>query len=542
MVAALLLVSAVPFILVGSGAWFVFRRLAIEQTLSLHRTAAQAHATAIDGYLAEQLHSLDLIARTNSLVALRDPLKLRQVFEAVAEVHEDVITDLGVIDRDGRHLAYVGPFDLMDRDYSQSEWFQTVMAQGSIVSDVFLGFRELPHSVVAVRHPSPEGWWILRATLDNRRLYDLVRSLEVGAEGDVFVVNREGLYQTPSRAGEVLGQSGLTNLAEHAQIREQRLESDGKPLRRVTTWINDGHWLLVVQQPEEEILAPVNRAVMEGGLIAAMTLLLVGVATVLLTSGLIHRVERADRDRDVMYADLLRSAKLASLGEMASGLAHEINNPLAIISAEQTNLSDALEDTGLASEARASLAKSIERCKRQVARCGEITAKMLQFGRKTETVLQATQVEPVLREIGLLLERRARANNATLHLAIEPDLPEVWLDANELEQVLVNLVNNALDALQPGGTITISARSAGSHLLIEVKDDGSGIRPEDLDRIFQPFFTTKPVGKGTGLGLAVVYGIVKGWGGTIHAESAVDQGTTMSIKVLRAREQQTKGA
>ncbi len=541
-VAALLLVSAVPFIVVGSGAWFVFRKLAIEQTLSLHRAVARTHAAAIDGYLSEQLHTLEMIARTNSPEDLRDPVRLRAVFEAVTEVHEGVFSDLGVIDQDGRHLAYVGPFDLMERDYSQAEWFQTVMAQGSTVSDVFLGFRQLPHSVIAVRQPSPEGWWILRATLDNRRLHDLVRSLEVGSGGDVFVVNREGAYQTPSRDGEVLGPSSLSDLAVHAEVREQRVPVAGRTLRQVTTWINADHWLLVAQQPEEEILAPVSRAVVEGGLMAALALLLVGVATILLTSGLIRRMEQADRERDLMYGDLLRSAKLASLGEMATGLAHEINNPLAIISAEQTNLSDEVRELELLADVRQTLTQSIERCKRQVTRCGEITAKMLQFGRKTETVLQATDVEPVLKEIGLLLERRARAHNAILRLQVQPGLPPAWLDSNELEQVLANLVNNALDAMGKGGTVTVSARLEGSSILLQVEDTGSGIRPEELDRIFQPFFTTKPVGQGTGLGLAVVYGIVRGWGGTIHPVSVVGRGTTMSIRVPLAGERQTAGA
>jgi two-component system NtrC family sensor kinase len=541
-VAALLAVSAVPFVLVGSGAWFVFRELAIEQTLASHRTMARAHATAIDVYLSEQLHTLEMIARTNSLAELRDPANLRAVFEAVGEVHREVFTDLGVISQDGRHLAYVGPFDLMERDYSQAEWFQTVMARGSIVSDVFLGFRQAPHSVIAVRATSPQGWWILRATLDNRRLYELVRSLEVGSGGDAFIVNRAGAYQTPSRTGEVLGQSTFVDPPVHPAVRDQRVRFGDQTVRQVTTWINSDHWLLVVQQPEEEILAPVSRAVVEGGLIAAVALVLVGVATLLLTSGLIRRVETADQERDLMYGDLLRSAKLASLGEMATGLAHEINNPLAVISAEQTNLADELQDLDLPPGSRETLSQSIARCRRQVTRCGEITAKMLQFGRKTETVLQATRMEPVLREIGRLLERRARTHNVELSLKVDPGLPPAWLDANELEQVLANLVNNSLDALSRGGTIAISARQEGGKALLQVKDDGSGIAPLDLERIFQPFFTTKPVGQGTGLGLAVVYGIVRGWGGTIDVESVPGRGTTMSIRVPLATEEQMTGA
>jgi two-component system, NtrC family, sensor kinase len=536
--AALLVVSAVPFVLLGTGAWFVFRGVAIEQTLGLHRTMARAHAAAIDLYLLEKLHSLEVMARAHTVEELRQPERLREIFDAMAGVHQQGFVDLGVIDQEGRHLAYVGPFDLMDRTYDEAEWFQSVMTRGSMVSDVFLGHRQAPHTVIAVRQRSPDGWWVLRATLDNRSLYGLVRSLEVGATGDVFLVNREGLFQTPPRVGAVLGLSPLVDPPFHPEVRDQRVRTAEGSMRRVTTWLNDGQWLLVVQQPEREILAPVSRAVAEGAVVVAMAVILVFVATIVITSRLIRRVELADQQRDLMYGDLLRSAKLASLGEMATGLAHEINNPLATISAEQTNLGDEVAELDLPAGVRETLEEAIQRCKRQVERCGNITAKMLQFGRKTDTALRATDVEPVLREIGQLLERRARNSNVALILNVAPRLPPAWLDANELEQVLANLVNNAVDAMDGGGTVTVSARKEGSHILLQVADDGSGIEPENLARIFQPFFTTKPVGQGTGLGLAVVYGIVQGWGGTIQAESKPGVGTTMSIRIPLAADRE----
>jgi two-component system, NtrC family, sensor kinase len=153
--AALLLVSAVPFLLLGAGAWFVFRGVAIEQTLGLHRTMARAHAAAIDLYLLEKLHSLEVIARAHTVEELRQPERLREIFDAMAGVHQHGFVDLGVIDQEGRHLAYVGPFDLMDRTYHDAEWFQAVMTRGSMVSDVFLGHRQAPHTVIAVRQPIP---------------------------------------------------------------------------------------------------------------------------------------------------------------------------------------------------------------------------------------------------------------------------------------------------------------------------------------------------------------------------------------------------
>jgi len=529
--AALVLVSAVPFLLLGGGAWIVLRDLAIERTLTLHRTILRAHASAVDRYLAEQVRTLETITRTIPLAELRRPDGLGRVFAALAEVHGDAFVDLGVIDAAGRHLAYVGPYDLLDRRYADAAWFRDVAARASIVSDVFLGFRQVPHSVIAVRHQDATGWWILRATLDSRRLDALVRSIRVGERGDVFVVNRDGVYQTPPRDGAVLGQSPLGAADLGRDLPDRRVASPQGPLRQVATGLNDGRWMLVVQQPEREILAPVTRALALGTAFGAAALVLALLTIVPVAGDLTRRIEHANRERDRMYADLLRSAKLASLGELATGLAHEINNPLQTIGAEQTNLGDLAAAAPLPDDVRAALQRSVERCRRQVARCAGITAKMLQFGRNTGTRLQSVRLEPPLREIVELLERRARLRDIALRLEIAPVLPAAWLDGNELEQVLVNLVNNAFDAMPRGGTVTIAAAAGDGAVVLTVRDEGCGIPEQDLDAVFQPFFTTKPPGEGTGLGLSVAYGLVRGWGGTIHAESAPGHGTTMVIRL-----------
>jgi two-component system NtrC family sensor kinase len=530
MVVGLLVVSALPFVVIGGGAWLVFRNLAIQEALTLYRNVSRAHAAAVDAYLSEQLRTVEMIARTHSLAELRDPRILRQVFETVAEVQGNSFVDLGVISQEGRHLAYVGPYDLMGRDYSEADWFRTVMSDGVAVSDVFMGFRQSPHSIIAVRRSSAEGYWILRATLDNQSLYALVRSLAVGKSGDVFIVNREGVYQTPPRSGDVLTESGVTP-SPSQEVREERVETPAGAVRQVSTWLGEGHWLLVVRQPEAEILTPVARAVGNGALIALFALLLIFIATLFVTSRLIRQIDTADRERDLMYGDLLRSAKLASLGEMATGLAHEINNPLAVMSAEHTNLADELAGLDMPDPTRTALDRSVQRLRRQVTRCGDITGKMLQFGRDTGTTLAATAVGPVISEVGGLVARRAQTAGVVIEVEVEPDLPAAWLDANELEQVLLNLVNNSLDAVSPGGSVRLSATQEAGEIILRVSDDGCGIPPENLDRIFQPFFTTKPVGQGTGLGLAVVYGIVGGWGATVDVQSEPGAGTTVSIRV-----------
>jgi two-component system NtrC family sensor kinase len=289
--------------------------------------------------------------------------------------------------------------------------------------------------------------------------------------------------------------------------------------------------MLVVQQHESEIMAPLHRASIWGGLVLLLSVVLIVVTTFVATRHLVDRIAVANEERDRMSRDLLRSAKLASLGELSTGLAHEINNPLAIIGTEMTNIRDIESMRDGEDPCRDEILESVERCSRQVTRCSAITSKMLQFGREGVSLRQPTDIGPKLVEITELMRKQAQVRNVDLDLVVEPDLPAVDLDPTELQQVIVNLINNSLYAIDGGGLIVIRASVEGDEVVVSVHDTGSGIAPEDLDRVFQPFFSTKPVGKGTGLGLSVCFGIVRGWGGTIEAGSRPGEGTTMTIRL-----------
>ncbi len=539
LVAVLLLVSLLPLGLVGLGAWRVFGRQLAARSLELQRATVSNHAATLDLYLRERLHALELLARTHGVKDLSDPARLRRLYAQVSATYGEAFVDLGVIGAQGDHLAYVGPYDLEDRNYAAAPWFRDTMVQGSHVSDVFLGYRQVPHCVMAVKRQEGDQAWILRATINSDRFAQLVRTGQLGATGDAFLINREGVYQTPPRLGQVLEPSSLGAPAPHRGVREERVRVNGAVMLRVTTWIGSAPWLLVVQQDEAEIQAPVRQALTWGLLLLGLAVALIVVTTVLATGYLTNQIDRANAERERLAGDLLRSAKLASLGEMSTGLAHEINNPLAIISAEQTNLSDLLRELPPAAPARGEMLEAVARCQRQITRCSGITAKMLQFGRAGEARSELTPIGPRLQEIVQLLHKQAEVRNVALELDVAPDLPRLLLDPTELQQVLVNLINNSLYALDGGGRILISAKRAGDQVQVAVKDNGTGIAPADLERIFQPFFTTKPVGQGTGMGLAVCYGIVQRWGGTITAASELGSGTVMTLHLPAPRDERT---
>lgn len=525
----LLFVSITPLVVMGVGSGLVFGSMLEDKSLELQNSTVRTHATTIDLYLAERVRALDLASRLYRPEDLADEANLHRLFEQIQESHDKSLVDLGVIDAKGRHLAYVGPYDLRAKNYAASPWFTTAMANGSYISDVFLGYRKVPHCVIAIRRDDGTRRWILRATINSRQLDQLVASESSGNGPTAFLVNREGLFQTSPVVGAVLDPSGLGQPELHQGVRSSRVVLDGKEFVQVTAWVNDGLWMLVVRQSAEEIRAPVRRALQKGAIFTSLAVVLLVITTVGATRHLSKKIDRANEQRGKLSRELIRSSKLASVGELATGLAHEINNPLAIISSERTNMVDCIETLPLSDDQRQELLESVARIRRQVDRCAGITARMLKFGRNTETRPRRTQLQAPIEEVARMLRNQASVRNVEIRTRVDEDLPQVVTDSTELEQVLVNLVNNAMHAMPKGGAVNIEARGVGAEVHVAVRDTGQGIPPENLERVFEPFFTTKPVGEGTGLGLSVCYGIVRGWGGQIQIESEVGAGTTVTI-------------
>lgn len=239
-----------------------------------------------------------------------------------------------------------------------------------------------------------------------------------------------------------------------------------------------------------------------------------------------------DRERELreMALRLLQSQKLASIGELSSGIAHEINNPLAIITQELDLVRELTGDGPCPDEAELAEARdSLREIASQVDRCRQITHKLLNFARKVEPVLQEEELTTVIEDMALLVEREARGKEVAILRDYAPDLPPVRTDVPLLRQVILNLLTNALHATPKGGSITLSTRREAKKAVIAVRDTGCGIPPENMDKIFDPFFTTKQPGQGTGLGLSLSHGIVARLGGSLAAQSAPGQGATFTV-------------
>ncbi|MBU1230048.1 MAG: two-component sensor histidine kinase [Proteobacteria bacterium] len=253
---------------------------------------------------------------------------------------------------------------------------------------------------------------------------------------------------------------------------------------------------------------------------------------------LLTRLSKAEEAGLALNNQLIQSQKLAAIGELSAGLAHEINNPIAIIAQEAEWAAHLVGEAGQRTgEAFDEVKDSLREIRAQVDRCKNITHKLLDFARKREPVLQEIDVARLIDDMARLVDKEASYKNVTLVRTLPPDLPKLRTDAPLLRQVVLNLMTNALHAVDTGGRIEASARADGEVLEIAIRDNGCGIPPENIDKIFNPFFTTKPPGQGTGLGLSMCHNLVDGMKGQICVESAVGRGATFTVRLPRNPEQ-----
>lgn len=225
-----------------------------------------------------------------------------------------------------------------------------------------------------------------------------------------------------------------------------------------------------------------------------------------------------------------RAEKLAAVGRLAAGVVHEINNPLATISACAESLEARVDEGAFGSSPDVEdLHEYLGLIRSEAFRCKAITNGLLDFSRVRTSNRLPINIADLIRSSANLISHQKRGNNISIKFELADDLPQVFADGGQLQQAIIALATNAVDAMLHGGTLTFRATATSSRVTIEIQDTGIGIAPENLSKIFEPFFTTKEVGKGTGLGLAVCYGIVTEHGGRLAVRSNVGVGTTFTI-------------
>ncbi|MBW2708387.1 MAG: two-component sensor histidine kinase, partial [Deltaproteobacteria bacterium] len=398
------------------------------------------------------------------------------------------------------------------------------------------------HFIMAVVRAEKGKKWILRATINTEAFRSLVENVRVGQTGEVYLLNREGVFQTSPRVeGKIMGKAPFPVGPYHKGIEIRVVEADPEDPKQLfprqlvaDAWLEDPRWILVVKQDYAEAFNAVSHVSYVTLLFVHLSALIILIVSFLTARYMINVIKKRDADMDHLNRQLMQTGKLASVGQLSAGVAHEINNPLAIILTERQILLDMVEYTEELDPAfKAQLLTSLSQVDVQVQRCKRITHNLLRFSRRTQSLIETVDLNAFIGEMIALMERDARTSGIKFMPDFQEGLPSILSDPSQLQQVFLNMITNAIDAHagMPYGTIRITTRADDERQGVTVvfADSGSGMAPEILDKIFDPFFTTKEVGKGTGLGLSICYSTIKRLGGEISVESERGEGALFTM-------------
>jgi signal transduction histidine kinase len=484
---------------------------------------------SLSSFLSERKAVLRFIAEDNHLEEFSDQKRLEQTLANLRTAFGD-FADLGVIDSNGIQRAYAGPGDLQGEDYKVQRWYKEVNEHGVYVSEVYPGFDGSPHFVIALKHQKDTGHsFILSAGFDGKTLGNLTRSLAFMPSFDAFIVNTDGVLQTTSRSYGNVFEKFTLPIASASSIPEvQELEDpSGRSIILGSAVIEDTPFRFVTVAPREALT---------GGLFSQgkrlIVILIISMVCVLIVimgvvTRLVGRIYEADRKRVEVLHNIQYTNKMASIGRLAAGVGHEINNPLAVINEKVGLLKDLIS---LEKDfPRSKFVEIVDSVLSSVERCSTITHRLLGFARHWEVQFETIHLDQVINGVLVFFGRESEYRSITVDLVVQEGLPPIESDPGQIEQVFFNIINNAFAAVEEGGRIHIELLTEEPDMVsVRIVDDGCGISEENLTHIFDPFFSTKGE-EGSGLGLSITYGIMQKLGGKLDVKSKKGEGSTFTV-------------
>jgi len=532
MIIIMVVVTILPLSLMTVINHYVYTRVLKDEIIVPMQGLASKTKHSFELFLTERLSALSFVASAYSYGELTDQGKLRLIFRVMREEFGGFV-DLGVIEPSGVQASYVGPYQLKDKQYSDHDWFQEVVVRGEHISDVFMGYRKFPHLVIAVKHDRPEDdqSFYLRATIDTERFDNLIAAMALDPSADAFILNRSGVFQTSSRLyGDVLDSfpMPMPPLTYDTNVLEM-VDPDGCPILMAYTYFESSSHVLGLIKPRSDALESWYSLQNHTLFLFITSAIVIFIAVFVVTSKLVKRIEQSDRERRESYHEVEHRDKLASIGRLAAGVAHEVNNPMAIIG-EKAGLMEDLIGTMDGFEGKERFLELTDSIQKSVERCSTITHRLLGFARRMDVEIISVDVNEILMEVHGFLEREAMHRNVDVQLDLADDIPEIQSDHGQLQQVFLNILNNALSAVEDGGLIEIITWWQPDPDMVgtTIRDNGVGMSEETRDSIFEPFFSDQK-GYGTGLGLSITHGIVKKLGGNIEVQSKEGEGTAFTV-------------
>jgi two-component system NtrC family sensor kinase len=488
-------------------------------------------------FLTERRSVLDFIAHDNRLETLKDPARLAGILENLNNRFGGFI-DLGVIDSSGKQVSHAGSHQMEGLDHNQQHWFREALNRGVYISELVTGARNEPHVDFAVKRELADGsFFVLHAVLKPDQLTESIAQIDVAPKGDIFIINRAGVLQTPSRYfGPVFNKISMA-IPEYSPKARVFESINDKKDRIVIGYahIPDTPYILMMIQEQSERIQPWYKTTWAFTGILAASIMMILLVTLGVATHLVNQLHEADQERVDTLHQVEYANKMVSLGRLASGVAHEINNPLAIINEKAGHIKDIFTLTETYAK-DPKLINLVESVISTVQRCAKVTRDLLNFTRHLNLSIQTIDLKEIIDEVQSVLAKEAELRSITVGRSVAEDIPPFESDRGKLEQVFFNLFNSAIGAMNDGGHLEITAtRKNEDYISVAFTDNGRGIPESDLKHIFEPFYYAKTGHSGTGLGLAVTYALVQEIGGRISVQSRPGQETCFDISIPLVR-------
>ena len=503
-----------------------------------HRTKqlTAAAKSAVTFFMEERLNALTFTVNENGYEQLADNTRLAEILKNL-KLGFGGVSDLSVLNADGSQVAYAGPFNLEGKNYKNQSWFEQSIKKMNFISEVFTGYRGVPHIIIAVRSAKQDGsFFILRATLDTERLMQTLSSYKTGDYADIFLVNHEGILQTPSsHYGAIFTPTNLIFPVDSDETEVNMMTLKGTTIisghsfiSRNKDMITTPFILMVLKEKAGMLQFWLDMRSKFNWIMVASVIIIVIVIT-LASTFMVNKLYRADKAKAETMMQMEQNQQLASIGQLAAGVAHEINNPLAVINQTAGYIKDLFifKDQARNDD---ELIEYIDSILDAVDRCGTITRQLLGFVRQFDVKIKKVNLQKLISQVLSFHKKEAEYRRINVTVSIPDPFPELETDSSKLQQVLVNLVNNAFQAVEEGNRLDIIAHQLDTQTIeLVIHDTGCGIPEENLKRIHEPFFSTKKDRMGTGLGLSITYSLVKKLGGRISVQSTEGVGTSFTI-------------
>jgi two-component system NtrC family sensor kinase len=490
------------------------------------------YETEIDAYLKGIVQSLRFASASYPTAGE----SFDEIFKNLNQAYGGVFMSMSLYDEAGRKLENYGFFESNDQDMLDALPVSVDARDGTAISDVFSGKNSGPYFFIEVKHDHDGLAFVMRAKVNALAFSAMIDNVRFGRTGEIFVVNGNGVLQTRSLSGgPILGKiDELGKIDLESTDADHIFERNGVDYYFRTARIESNpSWLLVVQREAGEQRQILLSQTYKLGMLFFFCLVVLLLAAHTAIVRLLRHYEALDACQVQLQNQSLQSQKRMAVEQLSVGIAHEINNPLAIIGEEAGWLQDLLKRESMISfPEHAEFKSSLQVIAAQIGRCREITHKLLSFARKLNYVVRDVDLRVLVSEVVGLRQAEIAEKNIVLQTNLADNLPIIHSEPILLRQALLTILDNAIDAVNREGIVSISVdKDKDGRIGIHVSDTGRGIPTENIDKIFDPFFTTKEPGKGTGLGLSICWGIVQKLGGDIKVASKPNEKTTFTVQL-----------